>query len=241
MENGLEIHKADCPYCGAPLTLGPGVDYLQCAYCGSQLLVQRGAGSPGQAPVLYVQQPSSAERCPKCGRPDTVAKASALANGGSSGAPEQGKLALQLAFPGVDPSPKPQPGGSPPGCWIASVVTSLVAAGAAAAISLQVFPGADRAAVAIVFGLVLAAALILFIRLMRPGPVPPEIESRERDEKNTRMKKIYQRVCYCSHCSVIWIEGHQSVYDPRELAILLHAARRSGDRRSAPLVDMGRG
>ncbi len=229
MENVLEIGKADCPYCGAPLALEPGVDQLQCAYCGSQLLVQRHDGFPGQTPALYVQQSLSGERCPKCGRADTVAKASALATGGSSGAQAQGplpagqsKLALQLAFPGVGPNPTPQPGGSAPGCRIASIVISLVAAGAADAIFAKMLPGAGPLAAGIVFGVVLAVALILFMRAMRPSQAPPEIKRRDRDEKTARMKKIYQRVCYCSHCSVIWLEGRQSVYDPGELAVLLH-------------------
>jgi hypothetical protein len=100
-------------------------------------------------------------------------------------------------------------------------VISLAAAGGVAAIFAQAFSSAGLVAAVVVFVLVLAAALVLFIRLMRPAQVPPEAERRERDEKIARMKKIYQRVCYCSHCSVIWLEGRQSVYDPSELAVIL--------------------
>ena len=229
MENELEIHKADCPYCGAPLTLGPGVDYLQCAYCGSQLLVQRDASFPGRAPAVSVQQPTSGERCPKCGRADTVAKVSAIAYRGGSGAPApgpvpagQGKLALQLAFPDVAPAPhaaakrrhsrlldrlsRERPGRGRGG------VRDLWAG------FCRRRPDCRRHR--------LRGRRGRCARFVHPhdapGQVSPDAGRSEHDAKIARMKKIYQRVCYCSHCSIIWLAGRQSVYDPSELAVILH-------------------
>jgi hypothetical protein len=76
-----------------------------------------------------------------------------------------------------------------------------------------------------VFGVVLTFCLILCAVLSLSNGSSADADRRARDERFARMRKIYREVRYCSRCSIVWVSGRQSVYDPSELAVILRGAR----------------